>query len=308
MVPLNKPLDIEWLRDFVVLAESGNFSRAAKERAVAQPALSRHIRSLEEWVGLDLFDRSTHPSSLTEAGKHFRVPVEDLLERLELARRKARAGHDRAAGVLRFAATHALSLAFFPNWLSGMEAVLRIGPIQMISDNFWSCEDLMLQQQVQFLLCHGHDDVKTRVNEATYPYHVLGADLLVPVSAPTPEGQARYTLGGTRQDAVPVLLYSRQSGLGHIMRSMMKGTLDEDSLNIVFTSHHAVLLKTMILEGRGVAWLPRSLVEGELRAGTLVDAGGDGWNIPLEIRLFRQPAQLAGPAEALWNAAVAAGP
>jgi hypothetical protein len=54
--------------------------------------------------------------------------------------------------------------------------------------------------------------------------------------------------------------------------------------------------------------LPRSLVEGELRAGTLVDAGGDGWNIPLEIRLFRQPAQLAGPAEALWNAAVAAGP
>ncbi len=48
--------------------ESGNFSRAAQARSIAQPAFSRHIRSLEEWVGVDLFDRSgTRPRSRRRA-------------------------------------------------------------------------------------------------------------------------------------------------------------------------------------------------------------------------------------------------
>jgi len=71
MGPGNRPLDMEWLEDFLALAESGNFSRAAQARAIAQPAFSRHIRSLEEWVGVDLFDRSAHPAGLTAAGQRF---------------------------------------------------------------------------------------------------------------------------------------------------------------------------------------------------------------------------------------------
>ena len=56
MGPGNRPLDLDWLEDFLALAESGNFSRAAKARNIAQPAFSRHIKSLEEWVGVDLFE------------------------------------------------------------------------------------------------------------------------------------------------------------------------------------------------------------------------------------------------------------
>ena len=65
--PGNRPLDMEWLEDFLALAETGNFSRAAEARAIAQPAFSRHIRSLEEWMGVDLVDRSAHPAGLTAA-------------------------------------------------------------------------------------------------------------------------------------------------------------------------------------------------------------------------------------------------
>ena len=52
MGPDNRSLDLDWLEDFVALAETGNFSRAAEARAIAQPAFSRHIRSLEEWSAL----------------------------------------------------------------------------------------------------------------------------------------------------------------------------------------------------------------------------------------------------------------
>ena len=54
MGPGNRPLDLEWLEDFLALAETGNFSRAAEARAIAQPAFSRHIRDLEDWVGVDV--------------------------------------------------------------------------------------------------------------------------------------------------------------------------------------------------------------------------------------------------------------
>jgi len=116
MGPGNRALDLEWLEDFLALAQIGNFSRAAQVRAIAQPAFSRHIKSLKEWVGVDLFDRSAHPVALTEAGKRFYPSVDDLLQRLEGLRLKARAAHEQAAMSLRFAATHVLSLSFSPSW------------------------------------------------------------------------------------------------------------------------------------------------------------------------------------------------
>lgn len=301
MGPGNRPLDLEWLEDFLALAETGNFSRAAQARSIAQPAFSRHIRSLEEWVGVDLFDRSAHPTALTAAGKRFQPLLQEALAGLEAARIKARAAHDLAAASLSFAATHVLSLTFFPRWLAGVESSLSMGPIQTISDSSYACEDLMLQRRVQFVLCHGHAGAPGRLDEAQYPVQRLSEDVLVPVSAPDAKGAPQHALGEGRSPSV--LAYSEASGLGRIMRSMQDSEFGKDfatSLSIVFTAHHAALLRTMALEGRGLAWLPMSLVADDLRNGALADAGAGGWRVPVDIRLYRQQAQMAPVAEALW--------
>jgi hypothetical protein len=60
-----KPLDVDWLWDFIALAEHQHFSRAADARSIAQPAFSRHIRALEEWADVQLVDRNAHPAALT---------------------------------------------------------------------------------------------------------------------------------------------------------------------------------------------------------------------------------------------------
>ena len=309
MGPGNRPLDLEWLEDFLALAETGNFSRAAEARAIAQPAFSRHIRALEDWVGVELFDRSAHPAALTAAGQRFLPLLETILANLEAARIKARAAHDLAAASLRFAATHVLSLTFFPRWLVGMEARLRLGPIQTMSDSSQACEDLMLQRRVQFVLCHGHEGVPGRLDEAQYPMCRLADDRLLPVSAPQPGGAAGQPLHALGQSApVPVLAYSDASGLGRIMRARMGGVFAEGTdgpVAVVFTAHHAVLLKTLAQEGRGVAWLPESLIADELRTGTLVAAGGADWNVPVQIRLYRQRAEMSPVAESLWELALA---
>ena len=72
----SRPVD-----DFLVLAETGNFSRAAQARHVTQPAFSRRVRALEEWLGVSLFDRSTHPVTLTETGQWFKAVATEIRRR-----------------------------------------------------------------------------------------------------------------------------------------------------------------------------------------------------------------------------------
>lgn len=297
-------MDLDWLEDFLALAESGNFSRAAQARNIAQPAFSRHIKSLEEWVGVDLFDRTSHPVSLTAAGHKLRPEIEETLHRLEAARYGARMAHEQAAISLQFAATHALSLTFFPGWLSGIEAKLpvgrKMGPIQMVSDSFAACEEVMLQRRAQFLLCHGHPAVANRLDDARFAFAKVGEDRLLPVSAADARGSALHSIDSRSKDPLPVLVYGHASGIGQIMRSVMKTAFDDGNFTTVFTAHHAVLLKTMAMEGRGIAWLPASLIAPDMESKRLVLAGDAKWSVPIEIRLFRPCSALSDAAEALW--------
>lgn len=72
-------VDSAWLLDFVELAKSGNFSRAAELRNVTQPAFSRQVKQLEEWVGVTLVDRGSHPVELTAAGRLFLGQASEIL-------------------------------------------------------------------------------------------------------------------------------------------------------------------------------------------------------------------------------------
>lgn len=306
MGPGNRPLDLDWLEDFLSLAETGNFSRAAELRAIAQPALSRHIRALEEWVGVDLVDRTAHPVELTAAGKKFQPLIQGALSALEAARIKARAAQDLASASLRFASTHSLSILFFPKWLGALETRLRLGPIQTMTDNSQACEDLMVQRRVQFLLCYGHLDVVGKLDEGQYPMAKLDDDTLLPVAAPDTAGGALFQLDGV--GVLPILEYSDASGLGRVMRVKLKHLFVEGpesvslpNVSVIFTAHNAFLLKSMAMAGRGIAWLPHSLIKDELAIGSLKLAGSSKWHLPIEIRLYRQSSDMTPAAENLWQ-------
>ena len=319
MGPVNRPLDLEWLEDFLALSESGNFSRAAQARNVAQPALSRHIRSLEEWVGVELIDRTQHPASLTPSGEVMLSTARDIVLRLSQAHSRAREAHEQAEQSLHFAATHVLSLAFFPGWLQRIEQQVasQLGPIHMVSDSFRVCEDLMLRRKVQFFLCYGHPDVPTRLLAPDFEFAKVGEDLLVPVSAPRPEGGAKHPIQSMDGSPVAFLAYSEESWLGQMMRLRMPEFYDAVLFKPVVTSHHTGLLKNLALAGRGLAWLPQSMVSAELAEGRLVMADGtDATDDPLapcgdrharrlsvEIHLFRATSAQTPMAETFWQQA-----
>ena len=84
-------MDTNWLEDFLALAELKNFSRAADVRNVTQPAFSRRVRALEDWIGAPLFVRGAQGAILTPAGINFRSRADDMIRSLHQARRDIRA-------------------------------------------------------------------------------------------------------------------------------------------------------------------------------------------------------------------------
>ena len=293
-------MDLDWLEDFVELAAHGNFSRAAQARNVTQPAFSRRIRALEEWVGVPLFSRDPRGGALTGAGEQFRAGAEDTVRRLRQLRSEAREAAGKEATTLRFAATHALSFTFFPGWIRGFEPS-ALGTIQLISDHMQACEELMLAGRAQFLLCHHHETAPGRVAPGHFLSVAVGEDVLVPLSVVDPGGAPRWRLEGEKSAPVRHLGYSVESGLGRIVAARRAQDARALALETVFTSHLAAALLSMARDGNGVAWLPASLAAPDIAAGRLTRAGDASFDIPLDIRLFRPQARQSRAAEALWS-------
>lgn len=297
--PSGFDMELNWLEDFLALVDCGNFSRAAEGRNLTQPAFSRRIRALEDWVGAPLFDRATQPVALTEAGRRFRPFADETVRRLLQGRDEARMAGESAAATLRFAATHALSLTFFPHWLRRLEARARLGAIHLVSDSMQACEQVMLQGNAQFLLCHHHPAAPSRLEGGAFRSTCVGGDVLVPVTAPG-SGHALPVEAVSAGAPLPHLAYSPESGMGRIVTAARTAFPAPVPLDAVFTSHLAAVLRTLARDGRGVAWLPESLVADDLAQGTLTPAGDERWNIAVEVRLFRPRARQSPAAEAFW--------
>jgi DNA-binding transcriptional LysR family regulator len=85
---------------FVRAAETGSFSKAAREFGVSQPSASRMVASLEDWLGVKLLLRTTRQVSPTDAGVAFLQKARGILGDLDEAAQAAR-GVDSLHGVLR---------------------------------------------------------------------------------------------------------------------------------------------------------------------------------------------------------------
>jgi DNA-binding transcriptional LysR family regulator len=284
-------MELLWLEDFNALAESGNFSRAAELRHVSQPAFSRRIRALETWVGVDLFERTTQGAVLTEAGKSMLGNARELTRRLHQMRADAQEVAGKAIRTLHFAATHSLSFTFFPAWIRTIESGAPIEGIRLHSDNMAACEQLLLNGEVQFLICHQHPVVPPRFDGNRFESKVIGVDVLLALQSPD--------LITTQR--TPFLAYTAESGLGRIVASHLQSKPEHPRMETVFSSHLAAVLLSMALQAKGIAWLPETLAATEMAAGRLIPTTVGLEDISTEIRIFRPKIPLGDGAERFWS-------
>ena len=300
-------LDIRWLEDLIVLADTLNFTKASEIRNVTQSGLSRRIQSLEHWAGAPLFDRRKSPFELTDAGHKLLAVANDILGRLNGARRLIREDQDELSRSIRFAAPHILSMTFFPRWIPALQARLGSTRLSVTSDNLPGCVTALDDGAVDFVVCLA-DPAGAIFKAAGRPLslddcaHVtIDRETLIPLTAPDDDGGPLHRLDTGPRVSTSYLGYSRECSLGWAVDGLVASQTSLPRLNSLYENSLADALRTMALSGLGVAWLPLSTTHNDILRGKLIRAGESSLDIPLEIRIYRPPRKLPKRAEELWT-------
>ena len=294
-------MELKWLEDFVSLAQTGSFSRSAEERHVTQPAFSRRIKSLELWLGTQLIDRGTFPTTLTPAGRIFREHAEKLVGQTYSVREGFSSAAQERKTQVSIAMPHSLALSFFPRWIRPFLEVSRDLTARVVASNFHDSVSLFMEGHTDFLLCYSHPEISNGLNPARFPHLELGHDRLLPVCVPE-GGKPKFALPGTSAAPLRYLAYDEDVFLGKVERFARRSHSAPAHLWTRYECAFAEALKEMALEGIGLAWLPESSITTELTSGSLVSCGAGAWEVELEIRLYKSAKRLSKPTELIWSA------
>ncbi|RYF01592.1 MAG: LysR family transcriptional regulator [Comamonadaceae bacterium] len=294
-------MDHKWLEDFVVLARERNFSRAAQMRHVTQPQFSRRIRQLEIWAGADLINRAVVPLELTPAGEELLPTAHRSVTGIGDAR--ARIRHLRGANEwITLATGRTLSRTVVAPWLARLRRDIAGLRVRISTGSISEGVAALEHGSADFLLSFTHPRLPLMLAQDRFDAMTFSTDVLVAVSAPRAHQKAMHLLPGTERQPVPFLAYAPTLALGQVLQDALSRRNDTVYLDPIVESDFAESLHEQALQGAGVAWLPRRLVEADLQTGRLVHADAPDKAIGFEIRLHRARQARNAMIQRMWDA------
>lgn len=102
-------MDIEFLKNFMVMAECDSVSQAARKLYVAQSAMSNRLKALEKECGAELIERDHHTFRLTESGRILYERARKIVELYDATINDVRGADDGTSGTLNIAVTPSLA-------------------------------------------------------------------------------------------------------------------------------------------------------------------------------------------------------
>lgn len=292
-------MDTNWLEDFVCLARTLNFTRAAEERNVTQSAFSKRIKSLEIWAGAALIDRTSYPAKLSEAGENLlpvaKATVIDLLRARDEIRSNDRGGLRFSV----FAATHTISITHLAPLVARLEGMNQSIRTRVISDNMHECCRLLTDEACDFLLCYRHPRIAMTLDENRFSRIDLRTEQLLPLSSADAGGNPVWCLPGDRKAPVPHLAYTNGSFMGGVVSDLL--TRKKAFLNVRHMDALSEALKSFAKQGAGIAWLPESSTAADLADGTLVHAGDESFRCNLTLSMFAATERLDDVGREIWR-------
>lgn len=245
------------LPDFETAARYLSFTKAAQELHVTHGAVSRQVKSLEDYLGVPLFRRLNRALRLTDEGQAYAGTVRELLDALAEATDRLR--DRKKASRLTVSTTYSFTIG----WL-----VPRLARFRALHPEV----DVRLQANDQMIdFVRDNVDLAIRYGRGQYPglavERLMGDDYL-PVSSPA-------LLKGTNPLKKPadlrrhVLLHEEGTEVDWRMWLMAAGVEGVDASRGPIFSHSAMAMQAAI-RGEGVALGRRTLIEEELAAGQLV--------------------------------------
>lgn len=293
-------MDINWLQDFVCLGRTLNFTRAADERNITQPAFSRRIKSLENWLGAPLVTRSTYPVQLSDAGKQFLPVAQETIANLTDMRQTIRAQERGTTAFQRFAVLHTISLNYLSARIVEFEEQIPSLRVRVYSDNLRTCCQMLSEGTCDFLLYYRHQHVSPVFDEKQFTRKDIGVDMLIPVAAAGAAAAGGWDLSAPSGGEIPYLGYDPTSFLGTVVDHTIG--VRKPPLALRYMDALTEAIKRRTLAGSGVGWLPRSAVADEIADGRLVLVGGAEWQAKLTLSLFCSLDRLDRTGRLVWEA------
>lgn len=281
------PVDLDAMKSIVAIAEQGSISRAAVELNITQSALSRRIKGLEERYGQVFLDRAAHPGTLTPAGKALLDKAREFIRTEQDLVRQLRTLDNR--GGISFSCTLPFGISYLSDILKDM--VFEQGGMDEFKFVFLRQSEVLagLRRKVYDLVLVEHD----------IPLELEGVQMF---SLPEDEISFLATPGMFNgfvdlQQLLAQRLYCKQ--VGSCSRTLlerflqMNGKTIEDFSSRVFFDDFSFLVRE-IAAGKGISFMPCSIVRNELARGEVVAC-----ELP-DIR-FMRPRTLVVPDTQLEN-------
>jgi len=273
-------MDIKALRYFVATAQAGSITQAARELRVAQPAVSRQIRKLEDELGVRLLVRTAQGISLTRQGEHLLERAAPLIQVLNRTRSEIRDWSREPSGPVSVALMPAVGSLVAPPLVARLRAEYPKVQLTLTEGLSTTIRDGVLDGQFDLGLFHAEKQIPTLaithlLNEPMFligPGHT-GKDIGRPTRSVTLK-----TLG-----KVPLLL----PGPGHSLRRMIDRLAEDHgiALDIRESVDSTSIIKRLVAAGLGYTVQCYSFVHEEVQRGELsirplnVDVLARNWSL-----------------------------
>ncbi|WP_163851925.1 LysR family transcriptional regulator [Pseudooceanicola aestuarii] len=246
-------MKLEWLEDIVAIFESESLNEAAARRYLTQPAFSRRVRSIEEYLGVELMDRSRKPARPTET----LIEQEDRLRALSADLKglvvDLRKAERQVSSRIVIASQHAITTAVMPQLIS--ERLAQLGyKIRLRSANRSECWGMLITKEADVVVTYKSLAELSRPAEEYAEELVMSREDLVPVGA----AGLRDQLAAGK---LPLIGYPTDVFLGRLLETeVMPEIHDRFDIDIKVETALTVAAMQIATTGVGIAWIPASVL------------------------------------------------
>ncbi|MEO9656040.1 LysR family transcriptional regulator [Marinomonas sp.] len=285
-------MEIRWLEDFIALARTRHFSRAADEQNVTQPTFSRRIKLLEEEMKVTLVDRNTLPLSLTPAGEIFLQSAELIARQLRETKARCLQIKEDEQSQIRFVTTQSLFLGYYRDVIAPLCDELGVELDTNMKSSAWSGGDFihaMTSNESDLMMCFWHPAMHflNDLDDSQFEFITLSREVLIPCSGVNNFGHPIHTLPGNRKQPLPYISYDETAFMAPAIQHHLQRQPELAHLQVLTSNLHSASIKAMVKEGYGIGWLPERLVKESITFNKIAVAGESMWHVPLDIRLYR---------------------
>lgn len=240
-------MEIEYLREFAVIAKLGSFSRAAEELSISQSSLSKHILALEKELGVPLLNRNSRNVSVSAAGGKILPMAAQVYELQNKIKVAAARESTRTKALLKIASIPVMAQYDITGALARFQ---KKHP--EVTLDVRECEQQEIEQTVMDGRCELAFTRKVRDNDEL-EYLPFYQDSLVAVISKNHPYAKKETINIRELKLENLLFLDNRTGLYHVCRDLChrNGFVPE----ILYTGHRPENIVELAAENMGIALL-----------------------------------------------------